>query len=63
MKRIFFFNCVYNLGNGKHSKDKQHPIDNTLDDDSKRASSRGVIPKAKIKTVKMTLVIVLGETI
>ncbi|XP_045111027.1 cardioacceleratory peptide receptor-like isoform X3 [Portunus trituberculatus] len=28
------------------------------DDDSRRASSRGLIPKAKIKTVKMTLVIV-----
>ncbi|CAL4121812.1 unnamed protein product, partial [Meganyctiphanes norvegica] len=28
------------------------------EDDSRRASSRGLIPKAKIKTVKMTLVIV-----
>ncbi|KAK4290329.1 hypothetical protein Pmani_036752, partial [Petrolisthes manimaculis] len=28
------------------------------DEDSRRASSRGLIPKAKIKTVKMTLVIV-----
>ncbi|KAL7642168.1 UNVERIFIED_CONTAM: hypothetical protein RMT77_006729 [Armadillidium vulgare] len=28
------------------------------DDDSRRASSRGLIPKAKIKTVKMTFVIV-----
>uniref|UniRef100_T1K0K9 Uncharacterized protein n=1 Tax=Tetranychus urticae TaxID=32264 RepID=T1K0K9_TETUR len=27
----------------------------------KRASSRGVIPKAKIKSVQMTLVIVLGK--
>lgn len=26
-----------------------------------RSSSRGVIPKAKIKTVKMTLVIVIGR--
>ncbi|MPC26036.1 hypothetical protein E2C01_019165 [Portunus trituberculatus] len=33
------------------------------DDDSRRASSRGLIPKAKIKTVKMTLVIVFGETL
>ncbi|GIY31313.1 cardioacceleratory peptide receptor [Caerostris darwini] len=29
--------------------------------DRKRASSRGIIPRAKIKTVKMTLVIVFGE--
>lgn len=27
----------------------------------KRASSRGVIPRAKIKSIKMTLVIVFGE--
>ena len=26
-----------------------------------QVSSRGVIPQAKIKTIKMTLVIVLGE--
>ncbi|KAK4301317.1 hypothetical protein Pmani_026523, partial [Petrolisthes manimaculis] len=32
------------------------------EEDSRRASSRGLIPKAKIKTVKMTLVIVLGKT-
>lgn len=34
-----------------------------LDDDqeSRRASSRGIIPRAKIKTVKMTFVIVFGE--
>ena len=32
-----------------------------IDDDSRRASSRGLIPKAKIKTIKMTLVIVLGK--
>jgi hypothetical protein len=30
------------------------------DNDFKRASSRGIIPKAKIKTVKMTFVIVFG---
>ncbi|GBM23585.1 hypothetical protein AVEN_196657-1 [Araneus ventricosus] len=30
--------------------------------DRKRASSRGIIPRAKIKTVKMTLVIVFGES-
>lgn len=30
--------------------------------DTRRASSRGLIPKAKIKTVKMTFVIVFGKT-
>lgn len=29
--------------------------------DIRRSSSRGIIPKAKIKTVKMTFVIVLGQ--
>lgn len=29
--------------------------------DTRRASSRGLIPRAKIKTVKMTFVIVFGE--
>lgn len=28
---------------------------------SRRASSRGIIPRAKIKTVKMTIVIVIGK--
>jgi hypothetical protein len=28
---------------------------------SRRASSRGIIPRAKIKSVKMTLVIVIGQ--
>uniref|UniRef100_T1J5K4 G-protein coupled receptors family 1 profile domain-containing protein n=1 Tax=Strigamia maritima TaxID=126957 RepID=T1J5K4_STRMM len=40
-------------GQPKSAKTK-HPADM----DSKRASSRGIIPKAKIKTVKMTFVIV-----
>ena len=31
------------------------------DADFKRASSRGVIPRAKIKSIKMTLVIVFGK--
>ena len=31
------------------------------DQDSRRASSRGIIPRAKIKTVKMTFVIVFGK--
>lgn len=30
--------------------------------DTRRASSRGLIPRAKIKTVKMTFVIVFGKT-
>lgn len=29
--------------------------------DTRRVSSRGLIPRAKVKTVKMTLVIVFGE--
>lgn len=32
-------------------------------DDSRRVSSRGLIPKAKIKTIKMTFSIVLGKWI
>lgn len=32
------------------------------DPDSRRASSRGLIPRAKIKSVKMTFVIVFGKT-
>lgn len=31
------------------------------EDDTRRVSSRGLIPRAKIKTVKMTIVIVFGE--
>ncbi|KAF5298330.1 hypothetical protein FQR65_LT01108, partial [Abscondita terminalis] len=31
--------------------------------DTRRASSRGIIPRAKIKTVKMTFVIVFGATV
>lgn len=33
----------------------------SADSEFKRASSRGVIPRAKVKSVKMTLVIVFGE--
>ena len=32
------------------------------DPEGRRASSRGLIPKAKVKTVKMTCVIILGNT-
>lgn len=38
-------------------------VSDSDDLDSRRASSRGIIPKAKIKTVKMTFVIVFGEII
>ena len=31
------------------------------DPDCRRASSRGLIPKAKVKTIKMTFVIVFGK--
>ena len=31
------------------------------DPEGRRASSRGLIPKAKVKTVKMTCVIILGN--
>lgn len=41
------------------SADSKHINDSAAD--FKRSTSRGVIPKAKIKTVKMTLVIVFGE--
>ena len=33
----------------------------SADIDFKRMSSRGVIPRAKIKTIKMTLVIIFGK--
>lgn len=33
---------------------------NGVDRGSRRASSRGIIPRAKVKTVKMTIVIVIG---
>lgn len=44
-------------------KDKKKCNRNSSEDDddrgSRRASSRGIIPRAKVKTVKMTLVIVI----
>jgi hypothetical protein len=33
------------------------------DAETRRASSRGLIPKAKIKTIKMTFVIIFGEKV
>lgn len=42
-----------------------HCIDGERVDESelRRASSRGIIPRAKIKTVKMTFVIVFGKSV
>lgn len=44
-------------------KDKKRRNQSSCEDDddrgSRRASSRGIIPRAKVKTVKMTLVIVI----
>lgn len=36
-------------------------IKNGLSEDMRRASSRGLIPRAKIKTIKMTFGIVFGK--
>lgn len=48
---------------GEDHRDR-HPRHRMSDDqDSRRASSRGIIPRAKIKTVKMTFVIVFGKYI
>lgn len=49
-----------NNNNGTNHKQQQQR-DNDSDDDrgSRRASSRGIIPRAKVKTVKMTFVIVI----
>lgn len=44
--------CVYFFADGHAAEEEA---------DCRRASSRGLIPRAKIKTVKMTLVIVFGE--
>jgi len=45
---------------GKHRKLRHQQLQQE-DHDSRRASSRGIIPKAKVKTVKMTFVIVFGK--
>jgi hypothetical protein len=45
---------------GKHRMLRHQQLQQE-DHDSRRASSRGIIPKAKVKTVKMTFVIVFGE--
>lgn len=44
----------------KTGRNHQHKAANEEDDrGSRRASSRGIIPRAKVKTVKMTFVIVI----
>lgn len=46
--------------NGVRSKKQSRGVDEEDDDrGSRRASSRGIIPKAKVKTIKMTFVIVI----
>lgn len=51
--------CVFIcLGEDHRDRPPRHMSD---DQDSRRASSRGIIPRAKIKTVKMTFVIVFGK--
>lgn len=57
----FFYIYIYHLDflfSFKLLDGDHHSMD---DHDSRRASSRGLIPKAKIKTVKMTFVIVFGK--
>lgn len=49
--------CSFWLGMGH----KTRPSSQDHDHDSRRASSRGLIPRAKVKTVKMTFVIVFGK--
>ena len=41
------------------------PGSEVMDDvlESRRASSRGLIPKAKVKTIKMTFVIITGYSL
>lgn len=51
---------MFHLGEDHRDRPPRHMSD---DQDSRRASSRGIIPRAKIKTVKMTFVIVFGEYI
>lgn len=46
------------IGEDHRDRPPRHMSD---DQDSRRASSRGIIPRAKIKTVKMTFVIVFGK--
>lgn len=47
------------IGSMIHPRPRKYPEDY----ESRRASSRGLIPRAKVKTIKMTFVIVFGNTI
>lgn len=49
---------LFRIGEDHRERPPRHMSD---DQDSRRASSRGIIPRAKIKTVKMTFVIVFGK--
>lgn len=48
---------LFVLFSGDENRNRHYPEDL----DTRRASSRGIIPRAKIKTVKMTFVIVFGK--
>ncbi len=53
---------IWEKGTYKVPKDRKSRHQNLSDEDdreSRRASSRGIIPRAKVKTVKMTIVIVI----
>lgn len=54
---------IWSKGTYRVPKDKRSPnqLSSSEDDEreSRRASSRGIIPRAKVKTVKMTFVIVI----
>lgn len=53
---IILFHCLFIVSN-THSRIRKFPEDY----ESRRASSRGLIPRAKVKTIKMTFVIVFGN--
>lgn len=48
----YIYNYLYFLDHSRYTTD--------IDRGSRRASSRGIIPRAKVKTIKMTMVIVIG---
>lgn len=48
---------TYKMPKDKKSRSQKGPEED--DKGSRRASSRGIIPRAKVKTVKMTIVIVI----
>lgn len=60
VKRLLLLPYIDGILRKSTCRGKQETVNNG-EDDSRRASSRGLIPKAKIKSVKMTLVIVFGK--